>query len=573
MESKNRVEKQKNKLFINKEHVSKIGSFFKSLFSTRRRKIISIATIIFALLIITISMPFTRYAALGLVVKKDVTLKVIDRSLKKPVSDATVKLGSVEGKTDSSGAVVLKNVSVGVHELNVTKQLYETSVRAYMVPVISATDTTPIEIKAQGRQVLVSVMDSIANTPVESAKLSVGQATAITDKDGIATIVIPVDQKAHDGVLEKDGYNSRDIKLASDNAGKKAEFTLTASGSLFYLSKSTGKINVMKSNLDGTNLEVVVTGTGKEKDESTSLLAARDWKYLALLARRDGEFDKVYIVNAETGELSTADEGSASFNLVGWSGHKFIYKVTRENGNQWNDKRQVLKAYDVESRKITAIDQALGSGTGYYDYRHENISNPYILNNEIVYTKSWDRSAYQAGDFKMSVISATPEGKKSVVKEIAQPEGAYVNLRLYKPQELYVSFTDAANKATYYEYENGSLKQADTLTDDQFNSPYPTYLVSPNAKRVFWSEVRDGKNSLFIGDENGAHSKQIASLSDFTPYGWYADKYILLSKNGSELYIAPVDTMLDEAHQPVKATNYHKPYLSYPGYGYGYGGQ
>lgn len=573
MESKNRVEKQKNKLRFNKEYVSKIGSFVKSLFSTRKRKIISTAAIVVALLIIIVSIPFTRYAALGLVVKKDVTLKVIDQSLKKPVSDATVKLGNVEGKTDSSGAVVLKNVSVGVYELNVTKQLYETSTHAYVVPVISATDTTPIEIKAQGRQVLVSVIDSIANTPVRLAKLSIGKATAITDKEGVATIVIPADQKAHDGVLKKDGYNSRNVKLVSDNTGKKAEFTLTVSGSLFYLSKSTGKINVMKSNLDGTNPEVVVTGTGKEKDESTSLLAARDWKYLALLARRDGEFDKVYIVNADTGELVTADEGSASFSLIGWSGHKFIYKVTRETGDQWNDKRQVLKSYDVESKKITAIDQALGSGTSYYDYRHENIINPYILNNEIVYTKSWDRSAYQAGDFKMSVMSATPDGKKSVVKEIAQPQGAYVNLRLYKPQELYVSFTDTAGKATYYEYENWSLKQADTITEDQFNSPYPTYLVSPNGKRVFWSEVRDGKNSLFIGDENGGSGKQVASLSDFTPYGWYSDKYILLSKNGSELYIAPTDTVLDDAHQPIKVVNYHKPYLTYPGYGYGYGGQ
>ncbi|HEX7484413.1 MAG TPA: hypothetical protein VF281_04675 [Candidatus Saccharimonadales bacterium] len=573
MESKNRVEKHKNKLRFNKGHVSKAGDFVKSLFSTRKRKTISISAIVFALLIITVSIPFTRYAVLGLVVKKDVTLKVVDQSLKKPVSDAAVSLGGVEGKTDSSGTVVLKDVSVGVYELMVNKQLYTASTRAYIVPVIGATDTTPIEVKAQGRQVLVSIVDSISKVPVDSAKLSVGRATAITDKDGVATIVIPADQKAHDGVFEKDGYNVRSVKLSSDNTDKATEFTLTASGHLFYLSKSTGKINVMKSNLDGSNPEVVITGTGKERDESTSLLAARDWKYLALLARRDSEFDKVYIINTETGELITADEGSASFSFVGWSGHDFIYKVTRDTGESWDNQRQVLKAYDVESKKITSIDQALGSGTSYYDFQREDIGNPYILNNEVVYTKSWSRSAYRAGDFKMSIMSATTDGKKRVIKEVVQPQGAYVNIRFYKPQEIYAGFTDPMGKVSYYEYENGVLGGADTTTDDQFNSAYPTYLVSPDAKRVFWSEVRDGKNSLFIGDKNGASSQQIASLSDYTPYGWYTDKYILLAKNGSELYIAPTDTVLDDIHQPVKVANYHKPYLTYPGYGYGYGGQ
>jgi hypothetical protein len=570
---KNQKSSRNGSVHFRKISDSKIGIMLKKCFSTKKRRIVTISMISLGLLLITLAVPTTRYATLGLVVKKDITLKVIDSSLKNPVSDASVKLGDIQGKTDSSGVVVLKNVSVGIHELSISKQFYEQSNRNYSVPVVNAIDTTPVQIKALGRQVSVSVTDSITNSPIESAKLSVEKATAITDKDGVATIVIPVDQNVQKGILEKGGYNTRDIKLNIDDAGKKIAFTLTSNGTLFYLSKSTGTINVMKSKLDGTHPEVVVAGTGKERNDSTVLLAARDWKYLALLAKREGTREKVHVVDTETGELIVADEGSASFELIGWSGHKFVYKVVRETDDPWNDKRQVLKVYDAESRKITMIDEATGSGTSYYDYRHENISNAYILENEIVYTKSWDRSMYPASEFKMSVISSTLDGKKHAVKEVNQPAGSYVNLRLYKPQELYVRFTDTSNKSSFYEYERGSIKQLDEMSEDQFNSPYPTYLISPNGKRVFWAEIRDGKNTLFIGDESGEDAKQIAALSEFVPYGWYTDKYILLTKNGSELYIAPVDVNFTETQQPFKVANYHKPYLNYPGYGYGYGGQ
>src|SRR5437016_2106406 len=34
--------------------------------------------------------------------------------------------------------------------------------------------------------------------------------------------------------------------------------------------------------------------------------------------------------------------------------------------------------------------------------------------------------------------------------------------------------------------------------------------------------------------------KTIANLSDYHPYGWYGDKYLLVTKNSTELYIMDV---------------------------------
>ena len=75
-----------------------------------------------------------------------------------------------------------------------------------------------------------------------------------------------------------------------------------------------------------------------------------------------------------------------------------------------------------------------------------------------------------------------------------------------------------------------------------------------------------GPDSSVTNDDN---PKQIASLSGFTPYGWYGDSYILLSQNSSELYTAPADL----SSSPVKITDGHKPSLAFNGSGGGYGGQ
>jgi hypothetical protein len=60
----------------------------------------------------------------------------------------------------------------------------------------------------------------------------------------------------------------------------------------------------------------------------------------------------------------------------------------------------------------------------------------------------------------------------------------------------------------------------------------------------------------------------IASSSDFTPYGWFTDGYILVSKDSSELYIQTAE----KGAKPLKITDYHKPDTEFEGYGYGYGG-
>ncbi len=117
--------------------------------------------------------------------------------------------------------------------------------------------------------------------------------------------------------------------------------------------------------------------------------------------------------------------------------------------------------------------------------------------------------------------------------------------------------------SNYYEYQDGKITPDTNLTNQTFTSGYPTYLLSPSGNKTFWSVYADGKNNLRVGDQSGQGAKTISGESDYSPYGWFGDGYLLVSKNSSELYIMAADG----SSRPYKISNYYKPQVSYRGYG------
>ncbi len=580
--SPNRVAQRATSL----KHRSRLG--LAKLWTTKKGKAIVIISGVILLLAILFAIPFTRFLALGPIIKKDVTITVVDSITKQPVSDATVALGGSSALSDKNGVAKLKAVSVGQPGIKVTKQYYRSYSADYTVPVVFSPASPTVALVANGRQIVVTVTNKISGEPIADILVSSSNTKATTNADGKTTIILPPNQDTWSATLSGTGYNSSDVKLV-DDTGTKNTYSVTPSGSVYFLSKITGKINVMKSNLDGTNATVVVEGTGQEDDNGTSLLSSRDWQYSVLLANRDGT-PKVYLIGGAKGDFSTIDEGDASFQLVGWQGHNFIYIVTRNTANTWDDKREAMKSFNADTGKLTTIDETFGTGLNSNDYQYQTFDSAYIIGNQIVYTEPWQLGnsfSYQDSGKKMAIVTNTASGDRKVVKEFPQANSqypqyyviAYIDARAYSPGAIYYRVViDANRNVAYYEYENGAVKLISTLNDDKFYSAYPTYLISPTGNKTFWYDPRDGKNSLLIGDSSGANSTDIGDLQDYTPYGWFGgtnDEYVLLSKNSSELYISPANKVIGEngtGYQPLKITDYHKA-VGYYGYGSGYGGQ
>jgi hypothetical protein len=548
---------------------------FKRFLRSKKGISLSILLLLMVAAVVICCVPATRYGIFGMFIKKTVHVSVMDSATMKPVSKAVVSLGSQSVTTDEKGNANLSAIPSGEYKLKIAKKYYKDTTEDYVVPVINAPQSPQLHLVATGRQVAVSIVNKITQKPLAKATVAVQGTSATTDDKGMTTLVLPADKKTLAGKVTLDGYVEQDVTLKITDQRDANKLTLTPAGKVYFLSKQTGTINVMKSDLDGANASVAVQGTGNELDDSTVLLAARDWNYMALSAQREDSKDsQLYLVNAQTGKLTEMDRGDASFQLVGWSNHRFIYLVNRNNKNNWDSGVQTLKSFDADTGKITSLDVTTGSGTNYGDSQRETIYNPYILENKIVFTKNWlFGNGVAPTDKKAAIVSINPDGtQKQRVKEFGMQSFANVDSKLYEPQGIYFRVSIDSSPAEYYEYEDSAVKSVSNTDDKFFNTPYSTYLVSPSGKMTFWSESRDGKNTLIVGNSDAKNGKELASQSDFTAYGWYSDDYVLLSKNNSELYIASAHEPLSEINQPVKITNYHKPTVRYLGYGYGYGG-
>jgi hypothetical protein len=538
------------------------------------RKKWAIPVTVVALIVLLLGVPLTRYPILGLALKKDVPVTVMDSVTNQPVTAAAVSVDGKSVQTDNHGRAVLK-LKVGKHLVKITKKYYKDYNRSVFVG-ITGNPTVNAGPVATGRQVPITVTDYISGKPLENAVITASGSSAKTDKNGKTTLVLAAKGTDTKATITLNGYNDTPVNvLITSREVTTNHFAITATGKLYFLSNLSGKIDIVKTDLDGKNRKTVLAGTGTEDTNSTALLASRDWKYLALLSKRDGK-QGVYLINTSNDQTTNIDGGSdtASFTLVGWSNDTFVYEVTRSNISSWQSGGTSIKSYDATSGKLYNIDQTTGTGTGYYDYDNTSFGPVSLLSNELVYAKNLGSSGVGKLDGKSaSLVSVHPDGSsKKSVKDFPVPAGTTyyfsINTSQYEPNSVYLQVYDNNNTATYYEYEDGSVTQKSDVTDDTFNKSYPTYLISPSGKSAFWSEVRDNKNALFVGTSSGGSGKQIATLSQYTPYGWYSDNYILVSKNGSELYVMPADG----SKQPVKTSDYYKPQLTYKGYGGGYGG-
>lgn len=548
-------------------------SRLKKFLSTRKGKALTTLAVIIVAVAVLFAVPTTRYAIAGNFIKKDVQVSVMDATTGKPVSDADVKLGDQTAKTLASGEAAFKNVPVGEYTVTITKKYYKDTSSAYVVPVLSNPAQLKTDLQATGRQVEVRVTNLVTKAVLAKASIMVGGTSAITDDKGTAIIVLPADQKTLSATVSLVGYNDKKVSVIVTEQAGKNNVALTPEGKLFYLSNQTGTINVMKSDLDGSNSAVVVKGTGNEDDSNTALLAARDWRYVTLLAHRDADQKgQLYVIDTRTNELKVIDQGNVGVNLVGWSGHKFVYWIYRNDRNDWQNGRNALKSYNADTGKLSTIYETKADGTSYSDYAAEGISSPYILNDKLVVSINLWTGTDRIANKKASIIEMNADGSdKRILKEFTAQKNALIESRLYEPQEISYRVTIEGGNPAFYSYENGSVSTVSN-SDARFYSSYPTYLISPSGDKAFWHEYRDGKNTLFVGDKNGKNSTMIASLSDYLTYGWFSDDYLLLSKGGSELYIVPANKAFSADNQPLKITNYFKPGLNYPGYGYGYGG-
>lgn len=528
--------------------------------------------IVAVLLIVLFSLPITRYKLIGLVIKEQLTVTVTDSKTHTPVSSAEVSAHGRSTKTDANGKAVFK-VSPGNTTLEVAKKYYKTGDKPLFIGLKPV--AAKVSLQATGRQVPITVTNKLTGQPLGGAEIEVLGTAAKTNAAGKAVIVLPTKSATAAAAVSLKGYNTAKVSITiTDQAIPANNFALTPAGSVYFLSNASGTIDVIKTDLGGENRHTVLAGTGREDASSTSLLASRDWHYLVLKARRDTPLPALYLIDTSNDKIIQFDSATASFRLVGWYGHSFVYDATRSGISAWQAGREALKSYDAEHQQLSQLDQSQADGNAN-SFAYQSFLNFYILSSGVLYTTQWtsqtaDGSSYNFAGKTDAIRAVQPDGqnKKDYQTFPANTIGS-IQAATYGPESIYYAVYDSVSgRPSYYTYQDQAVKPA-AITQDDFSRNYPTYLISPSGNQTFWTELRDGQDNVLIGDASAKNPRTIARLDGYTPYGWYSDTYVLVSRNSSELYILSTKAANS---QPYKITNYYKPAVVYKGYGYGYGG-
>lgn len=563
------------KQLLNSQLMIRLQQVYKLYVAKLWLSIILTVTVVILLLA---AVPFSRYTLVGLVVKQDMTVTVLDSRTGTPVSKAQVTLNGRLVMTDATGQAHI-NTNVGYRMLSITKQYYQDYSQTQLVDLASANDHVTVKLVAFGRLVPVVVNNKLTGEAVAGATVKALNSEAVTDKDGTATVVLPVSLKMQQATVSAKGFNDLSATLlVTDQKVIANTFNVVPAGKLYFLSNQSGKIDVVKTDLDGSNRQTVLAGTGYENSYSTALLASRDWKYLVLYAQRTAKDNpEIDLIDTSNDQMTNIDEGNASFTLVGWDGDKFIYRVDRNSVPDWQNGQEAIKGFDAPTKKLATLAQTSASGS-QYDYVRQYFGGVYTLGNKVVYSLNWAAyyySFYQLTGKQATLNAVNLDGSdNTVIKSFVMAPGTQtsdvsINTVPYdEPDSIALSFSDG-QKDNFYEYKDGKIAVASDVTAQSFYSgAYPTFLLSPSGNNVFWSVYADGKNNLKVGDNSAQNPQVIASQSGYSPYGWFTDSYLLMQKSNSELYIMTSDGK----SQPFKVTNYYKPNTSYQGYGGGYGG-
>jgi hypothetical protein len=541
------------------QKVARPGRFarFKTWYGDHKK--LSVPLSIILLLIIVFGVPVSRYATTGVVLKRNVAIEVKDSDTKSPVSGAEVSWQNQNVVTDANGRATLYSLKPGPQTITISKKYYKDDQFQATVPILKSTLSTNTLIQATGRQVEIKAVDYVDGSVLSGVDITVADTTAKTKKDGTAIVVVPVGDKTQKATLSLSGYNNKDADI--NVSGDKIEqntVRLTPSGKIYFFSKRTGNLDLMKSDIDGSNVATVLPASGYEQTYQTAIYQSPDWKYVGVITKRSASDDtpQLYVISTDDDQLISVDNGKANFSIDGWDGDTMIYTVSRTDLPGWQGGQSKLKSYNANNGKITLLDQTQGSDAA--TNINEIYNNVIVSSGTVTYSKYWGGSSYQMSGKQNSVQQIDTDGQNHKVIGSYDASSSSLQIALHNPTTFYISVNSNTPpySTTYYQFSNGGTPKQVDIDPNSFYANTMNYYPSPSGKQLLWTEQRDGKNAILIGDQTGGNPSLIASYAEFAPYGWFSDKYLILNKNSNELYIVSAKGGTPQKITDYQSTNY-----------------
>lgn len=554
-----------------------VAAKVKRFWRTKRGKVTVVSVVLLTLLVVLLAVPIVRDQTFGRVVKKDVTLAVVDSRSGEPVSGAVVSADGKSTETNADGIATLTLASTE-QTFQIAKPNYESTDLTYRIPFFTGPEQQSTQLKATGKPVSVSVINAITKSPVKAVAITSGNVKSVTDDEGVATVVLAYQDDKHTLSLQADGYNKSSKKYDTSSKSDKITVAMVPSGRVQFIRQDRQNYNVVQTNLDGSGQKVL--DSFSRQYWYGSFLSSRDWAYSALIRKTEGEdTQQLTMYNAKSGAKTVIREGKdLQISPIGWSDNNtYVYKVIKTDDDDWENQQAAIYAYNPESKQSTILDQTTKTKP---EGERITVREFYRLNKlttdgELIVVKSWSWSGrpWRSVVKDTQVLAINPSTTtKTVVGTIPTSIDRWVGAVYQDDNEtLYLRkpLDSIREKYDYYEYTGGKLTKINDFSQDDYDAFDVKQVgrISPDKRLLLWSETLNQQTSLYLANIDGSREKQIASDTDYRPYGWYGSEgqYILLNAENGELSIADPAKLKSSSYKPLSLGAVDARWYYYPG--------
>lgn len=447
-----------------------------------------------AALLVLLAVPLTRWAILNFIgLRGDLTIRVVDEKSATLLTKATIKLddGSF-GQTNAKGTLIFANTKLGKRKVSIQKSGYA-DVTTTLTNGIGSTKPT-IKLRAIGIKLDVDVKNWLSGKVIESATVTYKSASAISDKTGRASLIIPPTDAVKVKIrVSATGFLDKETETDVDVASR--EVALVSAAKNYFISKRDGKFDIFSANLDGTNQQKIIEATGKEDEGLMQLSINRNNKQAILVANRDGKLTNnkvvagVYLIDLEKSSIKKIDEGS-DVQLINWSDNSMVYTKTVPDLNYDDPALSRLMNLNISNNKLTELAQ-----TNYFQIA-------VMAQNKIYYLPA---DAYRTLENNaLSSLDVISNAKKTY---FADKTLRYAVRASFGTLEL----QDTAGTNYELQIANGATKAIDHRPSSAL-----LFSSSPDGQAWAWNDRRDGQGALLGYSIKDSAEKTIAKAGGLT---------------------------------------------------------
>lgn len=491
---------------------SKIKIFFINWWNNKRARWITIIALLL-LLAGALTVPASRYFLLNSVgVRGSASVVVLDDSTQQPLKNVSVAIRGKVSLTDENGKAVIYGLKLGRTELLIEKRAFAEDERK----ITLGWGSNPLgdfKLTPVGSQYLFIIRDFLSSKPIAKAEAISGEYSAFSDEEG--RIRLTVDNSAEESfVATITAKDQREEKITVNFSDKdEREVKMVPWRKHSFVTKRSGKYDLYKIDADGSNEELVLAGTGVERDDIVLVPHSTKEKVALVSTRENARNQDGYllstltVINLEDNEPVKIDQ-SERIQIIDWIGDSLIYIKITAGSSAANPNRHKLISYNVEAEESKEI-----ASSNYFN-------DVAVALNRVYYAPS---SAYASGSVGLYKTAFDGGEKKALLdKEVwSMIRTGYDKFVISTGEswhELSVS-DDHMNK----------------LGGEPSNLKSRVYSDNPSKTKSLWIDQRDGKGSLITYDiEQKNDSEPVHSQSGLKdPIRWLNDKTIVFRISNS----------------------------------------